>query len=316
LKYRQLGDSDLQVSTISLGSWLTYSGGIEKQKSIDCIHKALDVGINFFDTANVYGRGAAEELLGEALQGVNRESFFIGTKVFGRMSDTDQGLSRAQIMKQIDDSLRRLKTDYVDLYQCHRYDENTPLEETMEALTELVEKGKVRFLGYSEWPTDKIAAAGEMEDVAPFVSSQPQYSLLWPYPEVQVFDLAAEYGATQIVWSPLAQGVLTGKYKPKAPPPPDARVASASMGGQVPGMWLEAPVLEAVEQLKRLADEADLTLPQFALAWVLRKANVTSAIIGASRPEQVEENAAASEARVTPELFARAEEIVRPFRQQ
>jgi aryl-alcohol dehydrogenase-like predicted oxidoreductase len=308
LKFRQLGDSDLQISTISLGSWLTYSGGIEKQKSIDCIHKALDVGINFFDTANVYGRGASEELLGEALKGINRDSYFIGTKVYGRMSDTDQGLSRAQIMKQIDDSLQRLKVDYVDLYQCHRYDENV--------LTELVEKGKVRYLGYSEWPADKIAAAGEMEDVAPFVSSQPQYSLLWPYPEVQIFDVAAEYGATQIVWSPLAQGVLTGKYKPRAPHPADARAASASMGGQVPGIWLEPPVLEAVEQLKKLADEASLTLPQFALAWVLRKANVSSAIIGASRPEQVEENAAASEARVTPELFARAEDIVRPFRQQ
>ncbi len=316
MKYRQLGDSDLQVSTISLGSWLTYSGGIEKQKSIDCIHKALDVGINFFDTANVYGRGAAETLLGEALEGINRESYILATKVYGRMSDTDQGLSRAQIMKQIDDSLKRLKTDYVDLYQCHRYDTEVPLEETMEALTELVEKGKVRYLGFSEWPADKIQAAGEMEDVAPFVSSQPQYSLLWPYPEAQVFEIAAEYGATQIVWSPLAQGVLTGKYKPKQTPPPDARAASQSMGGQVPQAWLEPPVLEAVEKLKRLAEEADLTLPQFALAWVLRKANVSSAIVGASRPEQIEENAVASEARVTPELFTRAEDILRPVRQQ
>jgi len=316
LKYRQLGDSDLQISTISLGSWLTYSGGIEKEKAIACVHKALDVGINFFDTANVYGRGAAEELLGEALSGIDRQSYILGTKVYGRMSDTDQGCSRAQIMKQIDDSLKRLKTDYVDLYQCHRYDENVPLEETMGALTELVEKGKVRYIGYSEWPADKIEAAGEMEDVASFVSSQPQYSLLWPYPEAQIFDLSAEYGATQIVWSPLAQGVLTGKYKPQAPMPPDARASSSSMGGQVPQAWLQPPVLEAVEQLKRLAEDADLTLPQFALAWVLRKANVSSAIIGASRPEQVEENAAASEARVTPELFGLAEDIIRPVRQQ
>ncbi len=316
MKYRQLGDSDLQVSTISLGSWLTYSGGIEKEKAIACVHKALDVGINFFDTANVYGRGAAEELLGEALSGIDRASYILGTKVYGRMSDTDQGCSRKQIMKQIDDSLLRLKTDYVDLYQCHRYDDDTPLEETMEALTELVEKGKVRYIGYSEWPVDKIQAAGEMDDVASFVSSQPQYSLLWPYPEAQVFDVSADYGATQIVWSPLAQGVLTGKYKPKAAPPIDARAASESMGGQVPRAWLEPPVLEAVERLKPLAQEADLTLPQFALAWVLRKANVSSAITGASRPEQVEENAAASEARVTQELFARAEDIVRPLRQQ
>jgi aryl-alcohol dehydrogenase-like predicted oxidoreductase len=309
LKYRQLGDSDLQVSTIALGSWLTYSGGIEKDKSIACIRKALDVGINFFDTANVYGRGAAEELLSEALSGVDRASYIIGTKVYGRMSDTDQGLSRAQILKQIDDSLKRLKTDYVDLYQCHRYDENTPLEETMETLTELVEKGKVRYIGYSEWPADKIQAAGEMDDVASFVSSQPQYSLLWPYPEAQIFELAAEYGATQIVWSPLAQGVLTGKYRPGLTPP-DARAASETMGGQVPKAWLEPPVLEAVEKLKPLAADADLTLAQFCLAWVLRKANVSSAIIGASRPEQIVENAAASEARVTPELFARADDII------
>jgi 1-deoxyxylulose-5-phosphate synthase len=315
LKYRQLGDSDLQVSTISLGSWLTYSGGIEKEKSIACVHKALDVGINFFDTANVYGRGAAEELLGEALSGIDRASYILGTKVYGRMSDTDQGCSRAQIMKQIDDSLTRLKTDYVDLYQCHRYDDDTPLEETMEALTELVEKGKVRYLGFSEWPVDKIQAAGEMEDVAPFVSSQPQYSLLWPYPEVQVFDVAAEYGATQIVWSPLAQGVLTGKYKPNQGAPTDARASNPAMGGQVPGVWLQPAVLEAVERLKPLADKADVTLSQFALAWVLRKANVSSAIIGASRPEQIEENAAASEARVTPELFGLAEDIMRAVRQ-
>jgi len=315
LKYRQLGDSDLQISTISLGSWLTYSGGIEKEKAIACIHKALDVGINFFDTANVYGRGAAEELLGEALSGVDRGSYIIGTKVYGRMSETDQGLSRAQILKQIDDSLKRLKTDYVDLYQCHRYDDNTPLEETMETLTELVEKGKVRYIGYSEWPADKIQAAGEMDDVASFVSSQPQYSLLWPYPEAQIFELAAEYGATQIVWSPLAQGILTGKYKPNASIPADARAASSEMGGQVPRAWLEPPVLEAVERLNNLAKDADLTLPQFALAWVLRKANVSAAIIGASRPEQIEENAAASEARVTPELFGLAEDIIKAVRQ-
>jgi len=309
VKYRQLGDSDMQISTISLGSWLTYSGGVEKQKSIDCIHKALDVGINFFDTANVYGRGASEELLGEALQGIDRGSYFIGTKVYGRMSDEDQGLSRKQIMKQIDDSLKRLKVDYVDLYQCHRYDENVPLEETMEALTELVEDGKVRYIGYSEWPADKIQAAGEMDDVASFVSSQPQYSLLWPYPEGQIFDLAAEFGATQIVWSPLAQGVLTGKYKPGGQISSDTRAGNA-MGAQVPQAWLEKPVLEAVEKLGRLAEDADLTLAQFCLAWVLRKANVSSAIIGASRPEQVVENAAAADARVTPELFGLAEDII------
>ncbi|HYP57364.1 MAG TPA: aldo/keto reductase family protein [Beijerinckia sp.] len=315
MKYRQLGDSDLQISTISLGSWLTYSGGVEKAQAIKCIHKAFDVGINFLDTANVYGRGAAETLLGEALHGINRQSYILATKVFGAMSDTDKGLSRTQIIKQLDDSLRRLKTDYIDLYQCHRYDEETPLEETMEALTEVVKKGKVRYIGFSEWPLDKIEAACEMEGVAPFVSSQPQYSLLWPYPQGELFDRCADYGMTQIVWSPLAQGVLTGKYKPFAPPPPESRITSESMGSMVPKRWLETPVLEAVARLKRLAEEAGLTLPQFALAWVLRKANVSSAIIGATRPEQVAENAAAAEAKVANELFFTAEDILAPFKQ-
>jgi len=313
VKYRQLGDSDLQISTISLGSWLTYAGGIEKTQAIACIHKAFDVGINFFDTANVYGRGAAETVLGEAFTGMDRSSFILGTKVFGAMSDTDKGLSREQIVKQLDASLKRLKTDYVDLYQCHRYDTETPLEETMEALTAEVKKGKVRYIGFSEWPQDKIVEACEMGDMAPFVSSQPQYSLLWPYPQNELFDLCADYGVTQIVWSPLAQGILSGKYKPNGKLPGSSRAASESMGSMVPKRWLETPVLEAVEKLKPLADEAGLTLAQFALAWVLRKANVSSAIIGASRPEQVEENAKAAEVQVTQELFFRAEDILKPF---
>jgi aryl-alcohol dehydrogenase-like predicted oxidoreductase len=310
LKYRQLGDSDLQVSTIALGSWLTYSGGVEKDQAIACVHKALDVGINFIDTANVYGRGAAETLLGEALQGIDRTSYILATKVYGPMSDTDKGLSRGQILKQIDASLTRLKTDYVDHYQCHRYDEATPLEETMEALTDVVKAGKARYIGFSEWPLDKIIAASEMEDVAPFVSSQPQYSLLWPYPQAEILPRCAEYGITQIVWSPVAQGILTGKYLPDAKPPVDSRVNSEEMGSMVPKRWLERPVLQAVQKLKPLAEAAGLTMAQFALAWVLRQANVSSAIIGASRPEQVVENAAAAEAKVTQELFFRAEEIL------
>ena len=313
MKYRQLGDSDLQVSTISLGSWLTYSGGIEKSQAIACVHKALDVGINLLDTANVYGRGAAETLLGEALDGIDRSSYILATKVFGAMSDTDKGLSRAQIIKQLDASLQRLKTDYIDLYQCHRYDPDTPLDEIMEALTEVVEKGKVRYIGFSEWPIDKIEAAAELEDVAPFVSSQPQYSMLWPFPQAEIFPRCADVGITQIVWSPLAQGVLTGKYKPGATPPADSRVTHDSMGGMVPKRWLEAPVLEAVQRLETLAADAGVSLAQFALAWVLRQANVSSAIIGATRPEQVVENAAAADHRVAQELFFRAEEILQPF---
>jgi len=314
LKYRQLGDSDLQVSTISLGSWLTYSGGVEKTRAIACVHKALDVGINLIDTANVYGRGAAETLLGEALRGIDRASYILATKVYGAMSDTDKGLSRAQILKQIDASLKRLGTDYVDLYQCHRYDEDAPLQETMEALTEVVKQGKARYIGFSEWPLDKIELAAEIEGVAPFVSSQPQYSMLWPYPQNEIFPRCADYGITQIVWSPLAQGVLTGKYKPGAPPPEESRASSASMGSMVPKRWLESPVLEAVEKVRVLAEkDAGVSLTQFALAWVLRKENVSSAIIGATRPEQVVENAAAAELRIGQELFFRAEEILAPF---
>jgi aryl-alcohol dehydrogenase-like predicted oxidoreductase len=316
VKYRQLGDSELQVSTISLGSWLTYSGGIEKAGAVGCIHKALDVGINFFDTANVYGRGAAESVVGEALAGLDRESFMLATKVYGPMSDTDKGLSRTQIVKQLDASLKRLGTDYVDLYQCHRYDEATPLEETMEALTDEVSKGKVRYLGFSEWPVDKIEAAAELAETAgftPFISSQPQYSLLWPYPQTEVFPRCADLGATQIVWSPLAQGVLTGKYKPGAPLPPETRATSESMGSMLPKRWLEPGVLEAVDKVKRLAEEeAGISLAQFALAWVLRKENVASAIIGASRPEQVVENAAAADLSLPNELFTRAEDMLAP----
>ncbi len=316
MKYRQLGDSDLQVSTISLGSWLTYSGGVEKAQAIACVHKALDLGINLIDTANVYGRGAAETLLGEALDGVDRTSYILATKVYGAMSDTDKGLSRAQIFKQIDASLKRLKTDYVDLYQCHRYDQDTPLIETMEALTEVVKQGKARYIGFSEWPLDKIELAAELEGVAPFVSSQPQYSLLWPYPQTGLIQRCAELGITQIVWSPLAQGVLTGKYAPGAPPPQGSRANDASMGAMLPKRWLEAPLLEAVRKVKAIAEEeAGVTLAQFALAWVLRNENVSSAIIGASRPEQVVENAAAAELRLGNELFYRAEDLLAPFRQ-
>jgi aryl-alcohol dehydrogenase-like predicted oxidoreductase len=314
LKYRQLGASDLRISIISLGSWLTFSGGVEKRQAVACIHKALDLGINFIDTANVYGRGVAESVLGEALYGINRPSYMLATKVFFPMSDTDRGLSRAQIATQLDASLKRLKTDYIDLYQCHRFDEETPLDETMEALTAAVRQGKTRYIGFSEWPLDKIEMAAKMPGVARFVSSQPQYSLLWPFPQDEIFPRCAELGIGQIVWSPLAQGVLTGKYTPHAPPPAGSRAGHPSMGAMLPEQWLRAPVLSAVQQVKLIAErETGLSLPQFALAWVLRRQEVSSAIIGASRPEQVTENAAAADCEVAPELFARAEEILAPF---
>ena len=310
MRYRQLGASDLRVSEISLGTWLTTSGGVERSRAIACVHRAFDLGINFIDTANAYGRGASETVLAEALEGRPRDSYVLATKLYFPMSDTDRGLSRAQILKQIDGSLSRLKLDHVDLYQCHRYDDAAPLEETMATLTEVVRAGKVRFLGFSEWPADKIAAAAAMAGVEHFVSSQPQYSLLWRKPEAEVIPFCRDHGISQIVWSPLAQGVLTGKYRPGAAVPPDSRAASESMGGQFRKSWLASAVLEAVDKLRPLARQAGLSLTQFALAWVLREPNVASAIVGASRPEQLEENVAASEARVDPALFAQAERIL------
>ena len=312
MKYRKLGDSDLEVSEISLGSWLTYGVGVEADKARACLEESFAVGINFVDTANVYGRGAAETFLGEALQGRPRDSYVLATKLYFPMTDTDFGLSRAQVEKQLDASLRRLRTDYVDLYQCHRYDSGTPLEETMEALTRAVESGKTRYIGFSEWPADKIREAIDVSasrGFAKFVSSQPQYSLLWREPEEEVIPLCAANGISQIVWSPLGQGVLSGKYDPDRPPPSDSRAASQEMGGFI-GRLMQPPVLRAVQQLKPVAEEAGLTLPQFALAWVLREPNVASAIIGASRPEQVRENAAASGVIVDTQLFQRAEAIL------
>jgi aryl-alcohol dehydrogenase-like predicted oxidoreductase len=309
MKYRRLGASELDVSEISLGSWLTYGVGVEKDKAIACVNRAFELGINFIDTANVYGRGAAETVLGEALAERRRASYILATKVFFPMSDADRGLSRAQIEKQLDASLKRLRTDFVDLYQCHRYDTGTPLEETMEALTRAVKSGKARYIGFSEWSPAQIAASVAMRNVEHFVSSQPQYSLLWRRPEKEVIPLSAANGISQIVWSPLAQGALTGKYDPGRPPPADTRAASDKMGSMM-GRWLEKPVLEAVQKLKPLAAEAGCTMTQFALAWVLREPNVASAIVGASRPEQLDENAGASGLAVDPALFAKAEAIV------
>jgi aryl-alcohol dehydrogenase-like predicted oxidoreductase len=309
MEYRQLGSSDLRVSEISLGSWLTFGVGVERGSSEAIVAKSFDLGINFIDTANVYGRGAAEEFLGEVLKERPRDSYLLATKLYFPMSDRDRGLSAAQVEKQLEASLRRLRTDYVDLYQCHRYDADTPLEETMEALTRAVRSGKVRYLGFSEWPADKIRAAVEMAGVEKLVSSQPQYSMVWREPEREVIPVCAANGISQIVWSPLAQGVLTGKYLPGAPPPEGSRATSEEMGGFI-GRLMDERLLEAVQRLKPLAAEAGLSLAQFALAWVLSNPNVASAIVGASRPGQLEENAGASGAKVEAELFRRAEEIL------
>jgi aryl-alcohol dehydrogenase-like predicted oxidoreductase len=310
MRYRQLGSGDLQVSEISLGSWMTYGGGVAADQAEACVTKAFDVGINFIDTANVYSSGAAEEFLGEVLAARPRDSYVLATKLFFPMSDTDRGLSRGQVFKQIDASLARLRTDHVDLYQCHRYDWSTPLEETMEALTEVVRQGKARYLGFSEWPVEKIAEAVEMPGMEKFVSSQPQYSMIWRGPEQDVIPYCREHGISQIVWSPLAQGVLTGKYKPGEPPPQDSRAAHERMSYFFDDRLRSHTLLSRVQELGAVADELGISMAQLALAWVLREPNVASAIIGATRPQQVEDNAAASGIELDEETLERIDEIL------
>jgi len=292
MHYRQLGNSELSVSEISLGSWLTYGVGVDAKKSRACLDSAFDCGINFIDTANAYGQGAAESFLGDALINRPRDSYVLATKLFFPMSDTDSGLSAKQIRKQLNASLKRLDTDYIDLYQCHRFDQEIPLEETMQALTEAVDSGKVRYVGFSEWTATQIQAAVDMPGVVSFVSSQPQYSMIWRVPESEVIPLCAENGISQIVWSPLGQGVLTGKYGKGAKTPSDSRAADPQMNyfmDRVMGRQL----LDSVDRLEPIAAELGVSMPQLALAWVLREPNLASAIIGASRPEQVLENVAA-----------------------
>jgi aryl-alcohol dehydrogenase-like predicted oxidoreductase len=311
MRYRRLGSSDLDVSEISLGSWLTYGGGVGRANAEACVAKAFEVGINFIDTANVYARGGAEEFLGEVLAGRPRESYVLATKLFFPMNG-DRGLSRAQVLKQIDASLARLRTDYVDLYQCHRYDVETPLEETMEALSEVVRQGKARYLGFSEWTAEQIQASLDLareRDYEQFVSSQPQYSILYRVPEAEVIPLCAANGISQIVWSPLAQGALTGKYAPGEAPPAGTRAASSSMGWAM-DRFRDDAVLEAVQRLRPIADGLGITMSQLALAWVLREPNVASAIVGASRPEQVQENAGASGIELDAATLAAIDEAV------
>jgi aryl-alcohol dehydrogenase-like predicted oxidoreductase len=293
MRYRRLGSSDLEISEISLGSWLTFGGGVSNVQAEACVAKAFEVGINFIDTANVYSSGGAEEFLGEVLAERPRDSYILATKLYFPMNG-DRGLSREQVFKQIDASLARLRTDYVDLYQCHRYDKETPLEETMEALTEVVRQGKARYLGFSEWTADQIRAAlALVPGVEKVVSSQPQYSLLYRVPEREVIPLCKENGISQIVWSPLAQGTLTGKYKPGEEPAAGTRAASHQMGWAM-DRFRDDDVLRAVQSLVPIAEGLGVTMAQLALAWVLREENVASAIVGASRPSQVEENAGAS----------------------
>jgi len=305
MEMRRLGEAGPELSAIGLGSWLTFEGRGGRERAEAVTRAAFEAGVTFFDTANSYGRGAAERAWGEVLAGYPRDSFVLATKVYFPMGPEDRGLSRAQILKQIDASLERLRVSYVDLYQCHRYDDAVPLEETMGALTEVVAAGKARFIGFSEWPPERIAEALSLPGVARFVSSQPQYSALYRVPEREVFPLCARHGIGQVVWSPLAQGVLSGKYRRGEPPPGDARAAGSM--GRFMGRLLRPKALEAVSALEPIAREAGLTMAQLALAWVLRSPYVTSAIAGASRPEQVLENAAAADVRLPDDVAAAAD---------
>ena len=293
MRYRKLGDSDIEVSEISLGSWLTFGEGVERDQTAACTRAAFDAGITLFDTSNAYGRGTAEQVWGEILSDFERDSYVLATKLFFPMTEEDRGLSRAQIHKQLDASLGRLQTDYVDLYQCHRPDPETPIEETMEGLTEVCEAGKVREIGFSEWTVEQIQAGLEVPGARKWVSSQPQYNMIWRAPEAELIPFCAEHGISQIVWSPLGQGVLTGKYRPGEEHPADSRARSDAMGWAM-DRYLTDEVLEAVQKLVPIADGAGLTMATMALAWVLREENVASAIVGASRPEQVHANAEAS----------------------
>jgi aryl-alcohol dehydrogenase-like predicted oxidoreductase len=309
MRFRKLGDSGIDVSEISLGSWLTYGEGVERDQTAACTRAAFDAGINFFDTSNAYGRGTAETAWGEILSDYDRDSYVLATKVFFPMTETDRGLSREQIHKQLDFSLERLQTDYVDLYQCHRPDPETPIEETMEALTEVCEAGKVREIGFSEWTIEQIDAGLGVPGTKNWVSSQPQYNMIWRAPEAELIPFCAEHGISQIVWSPLAQGVLTGKYQPDEEHPHDSRAKSDAMGWAM-DRYLTDEVLEAVQRLKPIAEEAGLSMVEMSLAWVLREPNVASAIVGASRPEQVHSNAKASGIELSDDVLAAIDEAL------
>jgi aryl-alcohol dehydrogenase-like predicted oxidoreductase len=313
MEHRHLGRSGLLISEIAYGNWLTHGSQVEEEAALACVRAALDQGITTFDTADVYAGTRAESVLGRALKGQRREGLEIFTKVFWPTGEgrNDRGLSRKHVMESIDGSLRRLQTDYVDLYQAHRFDRFTPLEETMEAFADIVHSGKAHYIGVSEWTADQIRRAHSLarELRVPLVSSQPQYSILWRIIEGEVVPTCEELGLGQIVWSPIAQGVLTGKYRPGEQPPAGSRATDEKGGANMISRFMRDEVLEAVQKLRPVADEAGLSLAQLAIAWVLQNSNVSAAIIGASRPEQVEENVKAAGVRLDPELMRRIDEI-------
>jgi aryl-alcohol dehydrogenase-like predicted oxidoreductase len=315
MEFRYLGNSGLKISEITYGNWLTHGSQVENDVAAQCVRAALDAGISTFDTADVYANTAAETVLGEALKGERRQSLEIFTKVYGPTGPkghNDTGLSRKHIMESIDGSLQRLQTDYVDLYQAHRFDFETPLEETMQAFADVVRQGKALYIGVSEWTAEQLrdGAALARELGFQLISNQPQYSMLWRVIEEKVVPTSEELGISQIVWSPVAQGVLTGKYAPGQAPEQGSRAADDKGGADMIKRWMSDDVLTGVQKLQPIAEEAGLTMAQLAIAWVLQNPNVASAIIGASRPEQVESNVAAAGVKLDPAVMQKIDDAV------
>ncbi|MGP6146723.1 aldo/keto reductase family protein [Jeotgalibaca sp. A122] len=318
MKYRNLGASGLRVSEVALGSWLTYGKSVEDNTAQKCIQTAYDAGINFFDTANVYENGEAEIVLGKVLKDYDRSSLVVASKVYFPMGDgpNDRGLSRKHIFEQCDASLKRLGMDYLDLYQCHRYDPNVPIEETLWALDDLQRQGKILYAGVSEWPADKIQEAHEIakeRNFRPLVSNQPIYNMIERYIEKEVLPVSMANGMGQVVFSPLSQGILTGKYKPGQSAPSDSRAANESIGNSLQKYLSDDRLLETVQELASFAQHLDITLPQLALAWILRQPGVSSAIIGASKPEQVEDNVKAVDVELSDDILKGINDLLQPI---
>jgi voltage-dependent potassium channel beta subunit len=314
MKYRKLGNSGLKISEIGLGSWLTYGKAVNNQTAYDCIHKAYELGINFFDTANAYEGGKAEEVLGEALKAYPRSSYVVATKLFFPMGagPNERGLSRKHILEQCDASLKRLGLDYIDLYQCHRFDPEVPVEETLYALDDLIRQGKILYAGVSEWSASQIENAvgiGKANYLRPIISNQPIYNMLERYIENEILPVCTEKGLGQIVFSPLAQGILTGKYKPNTEKPEDSRAANDATNWVI-NSYFRNDVLESVQKLNELASELGVTLSQLSLAWILRLPSISSAIIGASRPQQIEENVKAVDIELSNDVLLEIEQIL------
>lgn len=315
MEYRYLGNSGFKISEITYGNWLTHGSQVENDIATQCVHAALEVGVTTFDTADVYANTKAEQVLGDALQGQRRESLEIFTKVYnptGPKGPNDSGLSRKHIMDSINGSLRRLGTDYVDLYQAHRFDYETPLEETMQAFADIVRQGKALYIGVSEWRADQIRAAHALSKEMGFqlISNQPQYNMLWRVIEAEVIPTSQELGVSQIVWSPIAQGVLTGKYKKGQPLPAGSRATDEAGGARAVQRYLSEDYLDAVAQLEPIANDMGLTMAQLAIAWVLSNDNVASALVGASRPEQIESNVQAAGVKLDSDVLKRIDEAI------